>query len=209
MRIPLLGTLALSLFASIPLAARAVPFDVIVMSELSLDSANLGVGFNGGWAWLVATSDTIAMSDIQGMTHSLSGGAPEVTPVSVLFNQSTTGPLAPGSAAGGSVANSAALFSALLEPGESLVSSAAFLNAGFDYSPSFTATKTFTGTYAMGIDVATYSVQVHFAPGATFSIDGVQRVSSVPEPGTAALMALGLTGLAVQAHRLRGPRPSR
>jgi hypothetical protein len=180
-----------------PLAARAVPFDVIVMSELTVNSANFGVGFNGGWAWLVATSDTIGTADIQGMTHDLASDDPSVEASSVVFNQSSTGPLAPGQAAGGSVAGNS-VFGGLLGPGESRVSSAAFLNAGFNYPEDYAGTTTLTGTYRMGDDVVTYSVLVHLSPEAVYSIDAVQRVSSV------AVTCFGLTPTLSGSGKIRG-----
>jgi len=194
-RLSWIGLLALLILA--PQGARAVPFDLIVLSEITVNTDNFGTGFNGGWGWIVATDQTITAADIQGMTHSLTSITAPVTATSVVFNQSSTGPLVSGEAAGGSVSNSTALFSALLDPGESRVSTTAFLNAGVDYPNQFSGTATLNGSYTIGAHTASYSVLVHLDPASSTTLDAAQRISAVPEPSTALLLAFGLAGLVV------------
>lgn len=182
--LPASSLFAAALLAGVPYAgagaARAAAFDIIVPSHVTIDTeGSLGIGLNGGWAWLVATSETLTAGDIEGMTASLVGDLPGVSPSAPIFNASQVGPLEPGEAAGGSVGFGVSP-GTLLEPGETRVRSLPFLNAGFGHPAGFSGAGTFTGTYQIGPDVVTYTVEVTFAPGVEGGFDAMQRVSSVP-----------------------------
>lgn len=184
-RLPAASRLAAALLAGVPLAgagaARAAAFDVIVPSHVTIDTeGTTGIGYNGGWAWLVATSETLTAGDIEGMTASLVGDQPAVSPSARIFNAAQIGPLEPGEAAGRTVGVGGVGLGTLLEPGETRVWTDPFLNAGVNHPAGFTGAGTFTGTYEIGPDVATYTVEVTFAPGGEAGFDAVQRVSSVP-----------------------------
>lgn len=193
--------LVLALFAFGPTAASAGPiFDVIVPTLYRVDTiSNIGVA-NGSFGWIISTGDTITLSDLTSANVSHSIDDPAVTVTAVMINESFFAPITVGEVGGASNALNAP-YSAFLLGGESLIASGVQLwGLTLNYPNSHTGTALLDTTLQIGDQSVTFQTLVEMGDLPT-QYRAAQRLTSVPEPSTALLVALGIAGLAATRRR--------
>ncbi len=185
--------ISLAVVLAIPQGAEAA-FDLIVPLEVNL---NGGAG-TGGWGWIVATTDTLSLADLNGAV--CTGTFDGVATVSELhlISQGLWGPLLPGEVAGYSSALNSGAFTPLLNAGETLKDPTlgSYQITMFITPSGATGTEILNASVTIGSQVVHYVTRVNFVdadPGWQ-SIKLGQRLSStpvVPAPGAVLLAALG------------------
>lgn len=191
-------------FLMSPGEVRALPFDLIVPQTVKIKNSTTGVG-SLVWGWILATSDTLTLADLVGASF---GGSITGTPTVQFFdllNPAAFAPLAPSEVAGGRTSQNASAFDPLLQTGETLKNPSFFFwQINFSFPFGFTGTETLTASISIGAHTADYSTSIEFGSFTeTIKITSSQRLTAVPEPTVAGLLALGLCGLAAARTLLR------
>lgn len=195
-----------------PSRLDAKSFDIIVPSivEIRTDTGILGVGTP--WGWIVATGETLPEAELDGASLLLSTDDPNVT-ITTTFNPSFS--LAPGNVAGLDVAPFTLALEQLLAPGEVVsLETSNFWRWQIDLPPALAVlapyqTETILHTT---IEIAGQTVSfdtiIKMGPQYGTEIDpltivAAQRLSSVPEPSSYALAAIGMIGVLASRRRKR------
>ncbi len=190
-----------------PARVHAIPFELIVPSEVNVNGAGgLGISFTS-WGWISPTAGSATDSDLNIATHAATLSDPNVAISSHSSQASAPFTLAPGEFAG-FLANFSTtdntVFFGEMGGGETLGPLWRY-TIGFSFpSTSYTGGGVLEATHTIGNDVLTWSTQVNFVTtGPRFEALASQRVSSIPEPGTFSLVALGVLGLGWSRERER------
>lgn len=186
-------------------SANAVPFDAIVPTVYHIDTQNntIGVGsqFSG---YIAATTDTLNQTDLDNIVFT----AVETDP---LVDVSHSGPvnthilttINPGELIGRSFAGLTDPMDALVLPGETHLSpSIGYLGINANHPVHHVGTVTVQATISSGADFVNFTYDIVFGvfPD-TIKVVSAQRLSSVPEPGTALLAGAGLAALGLRRKR--------
>jgi hypothetical protein len=135
-----------------PAQVRATRFDLIVPSAVSLDTTANNSRTINTWGWVVATSETLTLAELQNASFTGSiTGSPSVF-AHTFVNETFLAPLDPNEVAGRRVVGfNALVFDDLLLPGETLTDpDTSFYALILNFPGSYTGTETFTGSVNIG-----------------------------------------------------------
>lgn len=188
----------------------AKSFDIIVPSVVEIRTSTGILGVGTPWGWIVATDETLTESELDGASLLLSTDDPNVT-ITTTFNPSFS--LDPGAVAGLDAAPLTLAMEQLLAPGEVVsLETSNFWRWQIDLPPALAVlapyqTETILHTT---IEIAGQTVSfdtiIKMGPQYGTEVDpltivAAQRLSSVPEPSTYALAAIGSVALLAVRRR--------
>jgi len=135
-------------------------FDLIVPLEVNLEG---GAG-TSGWGWIVATTDTLTLADLESAT--CTGAFSGVATVSEIdfYNETLAAPLSPGQVGGERDFLNAPAFDPLLNPGELLkipIVGSPLYQITMYPPPGYTGMETLTASVTIGGETISYSTQVN------------------------------------------------
>ena len=198
-----LGLATLLSWALLPTSSEAAPFEVITAGDVEIRMGGGTVLSFTAWAWITPQAGhTLNDLEIESAVLTTTFSTPDVLTSTSSLSTPDTFTLTAGEFAGNRVDNSNtynAIYDTSFDPGDSrpyrLFTPIRF-ETPFD---NYTGSGVLDGRIEIGSDVATFSINVDFLnSGRVFEAQSSQRVASVPEPGTAALVGLGLVGLAAR-----------
>ena len=199
---------ALLLFAGPPV--RAVPYDAIVPDVVEIDSTGVPFLILTGWGWIAPTQDPLPAADLTNAQFTATFSDPDVAVSFLGFPAALD--LTVGEVGGSRLANSAldnTAFDALLLPSETLITPAMPFGLSLTLTPGYTGTGILDATLTIDGATVSYQTEVRLVNGGLrFDVVQAQRVAAVPEPGTAALLGIGLLGLAVSGRRREPGAPT-
>ena len=190
----------------------AKSFDIIVPSVVEVRTSKGISGAGSPWGWIVATDETLTQPELNGASLLLSTDDPNVT-ITTTFNPSFS--LNPGDVAGLDVAPFTLALEQLLAPGEAVsLETSNFWRWQINCTPALAVlapyqTETILhATIEIAGQTVSFDTLIKMGPQYGTEVDPLtiveaQRLSSVPEPSSFVLAALGLIGLVAYGWRKR------
>jgi hypothetical protein len=183
----------------------AVPYDLIVPSEVVIRAPSGICGVGSPWGWVIATESPLSFGQLNGCTINLSTDDPSIIVSTTFCPWSGWAPMMPGDVAGTDVSAFTAAMHALLRPGEVVNPlSENFWRWDIAFNPyGYVPDETILHT-VFEIDGAqsNFDTVLRFDPsyGAETDVLGIvaaQRVTAVPEPYSWILVLAAVPGLSL------------
>ncbi len=185
--------------------ANASPmFDVIVPSHIRLTKSNIGgISYSTPFGFVAALDETISPDDLAGAIVTMTIDDPMVG-VGAEFDDTyvLSTPVVSGEVVGWQVDRNTPLLAAM-EPGETFRDVQRLWLMSLSKPGGYFGTATIQGSLTMGDQTAEFSIFLEMVEGENTNLEFLapQRISSVPEPATMSLLALG--GVVVLKRRQR------